>query len=175
MLLSYVARLTNTGIGAWRRPAVSVVDEVRTPLVISPAEIDVYAHMNNGKYFTLMDVGRWELAIRTGLLRAAMRHGWRPVAVSVAARFKKELTAFDRVELTSAIRAWDEKYFYVEHRFEKAGALHAQGFVQIVSKRARVTVPPAELFAQVGYSGPSPAADDALAAWITSLGRTPPR
>lgn len=175
MLLSYVARLTNTGVGAWRRGGVSVLDEVRTPLVISPADVDVYAHLNNGRYFTLMDVGRWELAIRTGLLRAALRHDWRPVAAAVTARFWKDLGTFASVELTSAIRAWDEKYFYVEHRFEKAGQVHAQGFVQIVAKRARVTVPPAELFAQVGYSGPSPAAGDALAGWIRSLGRAPPR
>jgi len=173
MLMSYVARLTSTGVGAWLRGGVSLLDEVRTPLIIGPAEVDTYAHMNNGKYFTLMDMGRWELAIRTGLLRAAMKNDWRPVAVAVTARFRKELRAFERCELVSAIRAWDEKYFYVEHRFEKAGTVHALGFVQVVNKRKRATVPPEEMFREVGYFGPAPVPDDAMAAWMTSLGRPP--
>lgn len=175
MIVSYVARLTSTGLGAWRRGGVGLLDEVRTPLVISPAEVDTYAHVNNGKYFTLMDLGRWELAIRTGLLRAAMKHEWRPVAVAVAARFKRELKAFERVELVSAIRAWDEKYFYVEHRFEKGGHVHALGYVQVVNKKQRATVPPAQMFSEVGYHGPPPRPDEAMTAWMTSLGRVPLR
>lgn len=169
MLLGYVSRLTSTAVGAWLKPAVALLDEVRTPLRLHVSDIDVYGHLNNGRYLTLMDMGRWELSLRTGLFRAAVRDGWRPVAAAATVRFRRELKAFDRVELTTAIRGWDERAFYVEHRLEKAGQVHAVGFVQLVSKRGRETVPPARLFAQRGVEGPSPTLEPSLAAWVASL------
>lgn len=172
MLGSYTARLLVTGAGALVRGHVGLLDEVRTPMLVWPSDVDVYAHLNNGRFFTLMDVGRWELAIRTGLVAAAQRHGWRPVVVACAARFRRELKPLARFALASAIRTWDDKYFYVEHRFEKDGQAHAVGFVQAVSKREGQTVSPAEMFQGVGFEGPAPEPQAELAAWIASLPRT---
>ena len=169
MLASYLLRLGTVGVGAWRRGSVGVLDVVRTPMRVWLDDVDTYAHMNNGRFFTLMDLGRWELSVRTGLLRAAMERKWRPVVVAATTRFRRELRPLERFELSSAIRTWDAKYFYVEHRFEKAGELHAQGFVRVVNRVGSATVPPAEMFAVVGHQGPAPTPGPELAAWIASL------
>ena len=46
--------------------------------------------MNNGRYLTLMDLGRADLVIRSGLWRAVLRHGWAPVVSAVKIRFRRE-------------------------------------------------------------------------------------
>ncbi len=38
-----------------------------------PSDIDIYPEMNNGRHLTLMDLGRIDLAGRTGLMRIAHR------------------------------------------------------------------------------------------------------
>lgn len=169
MLGSYLMRLGLVGVGALRRGKVALLDEVRTPMQVWPTDVDTYAHVNNGRYLTLMDFGRLELSVRTGLLQAALRGRWRPVVVACAARFRRELRALHRFELVTALRAWDEKYFYVEHRFEQDGQVCALGFVQGVTKRAGKTVPPVEMFAAVGHAAATPAAEGELAGWIASL------
>jgi len=175
MLGSYLMRLGLTSAGALRRGKVALLDEVRTPMQVWPTDVDTYAHVNNGRYFTLMDFGRLELSLRAGLVQAALRDKWRPVVVACAARFRRELRALHRFELVTALRTWDEKYFYVDHRFEQGGQVCALGFVQGVTKREGKTVPPAEMFAAVGHTQPAPQAEGELAAWIASLPKRAPR
>lgn len=43
------------------------LDECVTPFLVMPMDLDVLMHMNNGKYFSLMDLGRVDLMIRTRL------------------------------------------------------------------------------------------------------------
>ena len=37
-------------------------------------DLDPFRHMNNGRYLTLMDLGRTDLMVRSGLARAAFAH-----------------------------------------------------------------------------------------------------
>ena len=38
-----------------------------------PTDIDLLRHMNNGRYLSLFDLGRWDLLVRTGLLDVMKR------------------------------------------------------------------------------------------------------
>ena len=39
-------------------------------LIVLPNDLDTNLHMNNGRYLTLMDLGRLDLFVRSGLLAA---------------------------------------------------------------------------------------------------------
>ncbi|MEN0024635.1 MAG: acyl-CoA thioesterase, partial [Microbacterium sp.] len=45
-------------------------------LTTLPSDIDILRHMNNGRYLSLFDLGRWDLLIRTGLFDAMKDRGW---------------------------------------------------------------------------------------------------
>lgn len=156
MLGSYLTRTTLTLAGSFTRPRVGVLEEVRLPLRVWPTDLDTYGHVNNGRYLTLMDMGRLEWGLRTGLAFRMLQRRWAPVLGAASVEFRRELRALQRCELVTRLAAWDEKWFFFEQRMELAGQLHARAILKGVTKRGRQTVPPAEVLATVGMEGPSP-------------------
>lgn len=166
MIATYLARLGLSAAHAFRGPKLGPLDEVRLPITIWPQDIDVYGHMNNGRYLTLMDMGRWNHSLRTGLFRLFMRNGWMPVLGAAAVEFRRELKAFQRCELTTRYLGWDAKWIYIEHRLERGDAVHARALVRAVVKKGRQTISCDELLAAMGHSAPSPFTPEQLAAEV---------
>ena len=50
-----------------RKDARAARPSARIRLTTLPTDIDILRHMNNGRYLSLFDLGRWDLLIRTGL------------------------------------------------------------------------------------------------------------
>lgn len=121
-----------------------------------PNDLDTNWHMNNGRYLTLMDLGRFDLVARTGLMRALVRNGWRPLVGAATVRFLRSLSPFQRYELKSRILGWDEKWFYFEQRFERAGQAVAVGWVKGLLRGRDGNVAPRDVVAAVGQSPKSP-------------------
>ncbi|MGL4397002.1 MAG: acyl-CoA thioesterase, partial [Hyphomicrobium sp.] len=55
-----------------------------------PNDLDLMRHMNNGRYLTLMDLGRTDLMLCSGLWRVALANKWTPIASAVVIRFRRE-------------------------------------------------------------------------------------
>lgn len=172
MLGSYVARLGSVWMRNVGKERVPPLGEVRFPLRIWPTDVDVYLHVNNGRYLTLMDFGRFVFSVRTGMLTEATRRGWVPVLGAATIYFWRELRTFARVELVTRIAAYDGKWIYFEHRFEKDGAIHALAIARGVFKHKGRTVAPAELLATMGYTDPPPPIPEHIQRWIEA---EPPR
>ena len=61
--------------------------------------------------------------------------------------------------------SWDEKYFYIEHKFEVAGRLHAHAFVKGVFLKGGKVVPNTEIVGKAGHTGAPPPMPEALRLW----------
>ena len=167
MLPGYLARLAVTTVGSITRGEAHPLDETRFALRVWPNDIDLYGHMNNGRYLMLMDIGRWDHGLRTGLVRTAARRGWKPVLGAATVRFRRELRALARFELATRISCWDHKWLFVEQSFEQGGEICAWAGVKVVFKSGRKTVSPQELLSAVGVEDPiSPQPSPELGQWI---------
>ena len=113
-------------------------------------DLDLFGHVNNGRYLTLMDLGRLHLAMRTGLLGVMRRRGWHAAASAVEIRFRRPLKFAQRYTLTTEIVDWDEAWFLFAQRFESAGKLVAEARVQAQFRHGRDRVPTAEALDAVG-------------------------
>ena len=72
---------------ALRRPgSLGPLDEGVLRFHVMPHDLDVNLHVNNGRYFTLMDLGRVDLVARLGLVRPILRNRWMPVVASATLR-----------------------------------------------------------------------------------------
>lgn len=156
MLGSYLARMGVTLVRSGTGGAVAPLDEARLALRVWPTDLDIYGHVNNGRFLTLMDMGRLDYAVRSGMGRIALRRGWRPVVGAAVVRFRRELAPFAAFDLVTRVVTWDERAMYLEHRLERGGELSARAFLRIVTKRQGQTVAPSEMFAAVGIEGPPP-------------------
>lgn len=172
MLTQYCTRLAWTFARNFNQPRVHVLDEVRLSMRVWPTDIDVYLHLNNGRYLTLMDNGRFQYFQRSGLLALSRTHKWRPVLGAATVRFLRELKPLEGFDVVTRCAHWDEKWFFLEHRFEREGQVHAIGYVKPVFKVGRKTVTPVEVLAALGLVdvvAPEPSPE--LAAWLATGAR----
>lgn len=112
-------------LGARRRPRLNPLDESVISLRVLPNDLDLHAHMNNGRYLSIMDLGRLDLMARTGLGRVALERRWIPLVAWASIRYRRPLKLFQKFNLRTRIVYWDTKWFYIEQRFEHKGQLIA--------------------------------------------------
>jgi acyl-CoA thioesterase FadM len=139
--------------------------------MVLPSDLDLNGHMNNGRYLSLMDIGRLDLTVRAGLAKEMIRRRWMPVLAGVTIRFRKSLQPWQRYELRTRIVSWDEEWFYMEQRFVRGETVHAIAHVKgIFLDRARKKVPVAEILASVGSDARPPLSPHDLALCFASPG-----
>lgn len=130
---------------AWAAKRIGFLGRSRLFFRTMPHDLDVYLHMNNGRYLTLMDLGRMDWIIRTGLYGHAQRNGWKPLVGAVKAEYKKSLQLFEGVILETRILAWDEKWFYIEQTFKRGSGICARAVVRGLFRGPSGNVPTEEV------------------------------
>ncbi len=159
-----------TFLFAFRKPRLDVLEEGRMRLTCWPTDLDIAFHMNNGRYLTIADLGRYELIVRTGFWPTMRKRGWHPVVGTSKIWHRRSLEAFQRFDLTTRMIGWDDKWVYIEHRFEgvgaKAGTLYCRIVVKTLFLKGREKVATADLIAAFGHEGQSPAMEPDLVAML---------
>ncbi len=72
-------RLLLMHLTARRRGRLGIWDTARTAFRVRPHDLDLFGHVNNGRYLTIMDVARLDLLVRSGLWSRIRARGWYPV------------------------------------------------------------------------------------------------
>lgn len=109
---------------------LGLFDECTITFRVLPTDIDVLTHMNNGRYFSLLDLARIDCMIRNNAFHTFKQHKIYPVVASEMIRFKKSLRLFQRFEITTRIIGWDDKFFYIAHYFKTHGEICALALVK---------------------------------------------
>lgn len=112
-----------------RRTRLSVWDESSLPLRVLPTDIDIAMHVNNGMYFSLMDLGRFDLMVRAGIWDRMRRRGWTPVVSGETIAFRKSLQLWQRYTIESRIIGLDSKAIYFEQRMVAGGEIYARAHI----------------------------------------------
>lgn len=100
------------------RPAIEMPRGVsRLWFRVWPHDLDVSLHMNNGRYLTIMDLGRLDMMLASGLWRAVLRHKWTPIASAAKIRYRRELRPFQRFSLETRLVAWAGDNVVMEQLF----------------------------------------------------------
>lgn len=164
--MSLLFRLVLVVLAALRRKSdLEPFDAGRLQLRVLPTDLDPNWHVNNGRYLTLMDLGRIDLVIRIGLLRPVFRHRWMPVLGGAIIRFQRPLALWQRCTLVTRFLGWDEKWMYFEQRFESAGKLCAVAFVRALFRGREGSVPSETFLRASGIAIASPPLPDAVLRW----------
>ena len=155
------------------RPMMDVTTPQCIRLRVWPLDLDSNFHMNNGRYLTVMDLGRLNLILRTGLWRVVMKKKLAPVLASAQIRYRLPLKPFQLFDLETRVMCWDDKWIYMEQRFlyvsgPKAGAVAAIGLVKgsFYDPATKTTMPSADILAARKFTQSSPPFPDYLRDWI---------
>jgi acyl-CoA thioesterase FadM len=160
LLIRMIRVLLTAVFGARLTPLAESVVRFR----VWPNDLDTNLHMNNGRYLTIMDLGRLDLMFRTKLGRVIVTQRWRPMVGTAVIRFRRGLSPFERYVLKTRIVSWDEKWFWLEQRFERNGDVVAAGAIKGLFRDSRGNVPTTEVLSRLGVTEP-PTTPDWILAW----------
>jgi len=104
---------------------VDLLATTRVRVRIWPNDLDLNMHVNNGRYLTLADLGRGDWFMRTGVYQAAKRQGVFPLVGDAFAKYRRELRAFQMVDIESRLVGWSGRWGFLEHRFIRHGRVVA--------------------------------------------------
>ncbi|UFU14061.1 thioesterase family protein [Curtobacterium sp. C1] len=148
-LFLLTVRIRLAGLRPGRRP--SLWDEGRTPFRVALTDLDPLRHVNNGKYLSMLDLGRYDLLTRSGFWHEASRRGWYAVVAAQTITYKRSLTLGQRFTLVTRVLGVDDRAVYIEQTFERRGSVVARAVVQArFLRRTGGTVTPEELVAAAG-------------------------
>src|SRR5262245_34092258 len=104
-------------IEAWRTRLVPPDNTSVRTFRAWPLDIDTSLHLNNGRYLTLMDLGRLDFMVASGLWRVVLRQRWTPIASAITIRFRREIRLFQRFRIETRLVAWDSTFVVMEQNF----------------------------------------------------------
>lgn len=148
------------------RPRVPPLGPCHTSFRVWFTDLDVFRHMNNGIYLTIMDLARFDLMLRSGFWRKVRARGWYPVVVAETIQFRRSLNLFQRFEIETRVLGWDDKAVLLEQQFRAGGDVVAHALVRArFLKRTGGTVAPQEIAPVVGFDAESPPLSGYAALW----------
>ena len=130
-----------------RRGPIDPVSVGRVRLRTMPTDLDLLGHMNNGRYASLFDLGRFDLLIRTGIWDLLSAKEWYAVVASATITFRRSLELWQRFTVETRLLAHDDRSVYMMHRAVVRGEVYAEMIVRArFLRRSGGIVPHEELF-----------------------------
>ncbi|MFC8680362.1 thioesterase family protein [Microbacterium ureisolvens] len=156
------------------RLAPTGISRIRLTTLLT--DIDLLRHMNNGRYLSLFDLGRWDLLVRTGLWDVMKARGWYAVVSSETVTFRKSLNLWQKFDVESRMIGHDDKAVYLEHRAVVGGEVYARAIIRArMMKRSGGTLSHEELLAAVGRPEGIPEVDAWVHDWAAASALPPTR
>jgi acyl-CoA thioesterase FadM len=149
-------RLIRVGSMLVGQPRVGLLDTTQVRLRTWPNDLDFNLHVNNGRYLTLADIGRFDWFMRTGTLQLARRHGAIPVIGDAIAKFRRELRVWQSFEIHSRMIGWDERWGFLEHRFIRENRVLGVVAIRGVFRGRQGPLDPGALLSGLGVDAVSP-------------------
>ncbi|OMH24784.1 4-hydroxybenzoyl-CoA thioesterase [Tersicoccus phoenicis] len=146
-----------------RRSPLSIWDTATVPMRARLTDIDIARHINNGMYFSLFDLGRFDLMVRAGVWDVMRKRGWSPVVQAETITFRKSVVLGQRFTQETRILGMDEKCIYVEQRVVVDGEVYVRAYIATRLLSRSGPVPNEEILAAIGAHVP---ADRQVPAWL---------
>jgi len=161
-------RLFKTLVKAHLKSPMSVDDESVLKMRVFFSDMDFYPELNNGRYLTLMDLGRIELALRTGLWRTVRQKKWGLVVAGASIRYRHRLKAFRRFNLHTRIVAADDRWFYFHQYTSRKGKTYSSALVRTGITSKLGVVPVRRVLEALGMPNWNPGMPPWVEAWINA-------
>lgn len=164
--MNLIIRLICVFVESFFRRRLHPLAESIVHLTVWPNDLDLNMHMNNGRYLTVMDLGRLDLLIRSGLAGEAFRRRWQPLVGGVNIHYRYSLAPFQRYRLHSKVVAWDEKWFFIEQRFTRGNRLIAVAHVKALFRGHGRNISPKEILKAAHVNIDPPEVPAKIQAWL---------
>jgi len=159
-------RLIRVWLSARRRPPLGAGGESVIRIRVWPHDLDLWGHVNGGRYLTLSDLGRLDFSVRSGVFEIVRRNHWTMPMATAALGFRRPLRLFHTCELHTRIVGWDDKWWYLETLFIRNGGTVATVIAKAVVRSRDGTISPDRLVELLGVDDESPPVPEHILRWV---------
>ena len=141
------SRLLWLGYNAWRDEkrlgsAAAIKPQSKLDFRVGLLDIDINRHLTNSRYLFYMDLGRWDLFLRSGRVQQSLRESMSLAMVELDVKFRHELRPWQAFRLDSRVIEIRAKLVTFEHYFIVGDKIHAHAQAKVlVTRRGKVIVP----------------------------------
>lgn len=125
--------------------------------------------MNNGRYLSLMDLGRLDYMHQVGLLWPCASRRWLPVLGATQMTYRRPINLWQRFSIESELEYWDDKWLVMKQTFVMGGAIVASGRIRGLFLGPQGKIRPAQILEAAKIQAQSPPASADLKLWFDSL------
>ncbi|MEM1143259.1 MAG: thioesterase family protein [Pseudomonadota bacterium] len=162
-------RLLLTLIFGVRRERLAPHQESNSSFRVLPHDIDVFGHMNNGRYLQIMDVARVQWMLQAGVLRAMRVSRWGATLGGNLIRYRHALKLFRRYVVRTRLVHWNERWFFFEHAFiDGDGRTVATGLSRAALRDRQGWVSTDVVVGAVAPGACTPPMPDAVTRWLAA-------
>ncbi len=152
-----------------RLPAIQPGDWIERSLRVWPNDLDINAHMNNGRYLTIVDLMLVEYFVRTGFAATMLKAGWRPMSGGAFISYRKGLKPWQRYRLRFTLAGADTAWNYMRFEFlREDGTLCAAGYMKGAAVGPKGLVSNEESYARSGLVFERQALPTPVAQWMAA-------
>src|SRR5690554_1878505 len=130
---------------------------------------DYQRHINNARYLDLMDYGRTQFFLRSGLLKTLAKLNLGGVAAATQIVYRRPINLMESYRLETRLIGWDDRWYLHEHHFKLAdGSIAAHAFVRSMLRGSAGAVNIGDVFADRGIQLEQPEWSEELEAFLRS-------
>ena len=96
---------------------VKIEDETTLSMRCGISDIDPYLEINNGRYQTLADIGRFNHGFRTGFFSKARKYKIYFTVAGASIKYRYRIPFGEKFKMTTKIIYVDDKWTYYLHKF----------------------------------------------------------
>ena len=167
--MTLIIRSTQVLITSIFKKRIKEINEVTThSFRVLPIDLDLYFHMNHAKYFNYLEAARWDLQVRSGFLKLALKKGWIGPLGHVQVDFLRPLKLFQKFEITTQFVRFDEKWLYIVQRIWSKDKEVARALVRSTIRKGFENIPPDQYLSPLGFKIEDLEVDDELREWVNN-------
>ena len=137
------------------------------PMMVLPQDIDPFMELNNGRYVTLLDLGRYGYGSRVNINSFLKKQKWSLTITGTYNEYRYRLRLFQRFKLKTKIIGYDENWFYFFQKIERNEKTHMASVVKYAFTSKNGIVKPKEVVEAMG----EPYDPTQLPSWVTEIGQ----
>lgn len=149
---------------------LGLTDTSEITLTANINDIDNFLEMNNGRIFTLFDLGRTDFAIRTGLGKKLLSNRWGLVVAGSTIQYRKRVRLLHHVTIKTRLLAFDERWFYIEQTMWVKNKATCTALIRagVTNLKTGKTLPTQTVMDALGYADVQMPPDAWVQAWINA-------
>lgn len=159
-------KLALTLYRAKRRRPIEVEDISRLRLRAGITDIDMFMELNHARYFTVMELGRYDHAQRVGFLALMKERKWGISIGGASIRYRRRIPAFSRFTLSTQLLCHDGSWFYFLQETHRKGKICSSALVKAAAVNKEGLVPAVDVCREMGREGWGEEMPGWVSAWI---------